>query len=160
MALSPLFDLNPIDLNAVAVDAETVGAMNPQAGDMRMLDHVIWYSEDFNHILGKRDILDSEFWVPGHIPGRPLFPGVLMIEAAAQLASIQFRLRAKDDRFFAFARLEDTSFRVQVVPGDCLYLLSQVKKYNPRRFVAMTQGIVNDEVAFEARITGMVVKDS
>ena len=44
-------------------------------------------SNEKSQILGYKDVTDNEFWIRGHIPGRPLMPGVIMIEAAAQLCS-------------------------------------------------------------------------
>lgn len=160
MAGEPLIDLAKIDLNAVAVSPERVGELNPQSGDMRQLDHVIWVSDDCTAIVGVKQVHDREFWVSGHIPGRPLLPGVLMIEAAAQTASASFRLRTGEERFLAFTRLDDVAFRAQVVPGDTLYLLAVEHKYSARRFVCRAQGVVNNQaIAFDAMITGMVVRD-
>jgi 3-hydroxyacyl-[acyl-carrier-protein] dehydratase len=160
VALQPLFDLSHIDLDAVAVSREEVGRINPQSGDMRQLGHVIWHKPDCTEILGVKEVRRDEFWVPGHIPGRPLLPGVLQIEAAAQLASVSFRIRTSESRFLAFTRLTDVAFRTQVVPGDLLYLLAQEVDFRPRRFVCRAQGIVNmTAVAFEATITGMVIRD-
>jgi len=162
MPIATLFDISDVDLAGVVVSAERVGELNPQAGDMRHLDHVIWHSTDHKRILGVKHVRDDEFWVPGHIPGRPLLPGVLMIEAAAQLASVAFRLRTGADEFLAFTRLTDVAFRSQVVPGDRLYLLIEEIDFKPRRFVCRSQGIVNDceAIAFEATITGMVVREN
>ncbi|MGI9013848.1 MAG: 3-hydroxyacyl-ACP dehydratase FabZ family protein [Phycisphaerales bacterium] len=159
MSASALFDISTIDCCAVAVAADEVGRLNPQSGDMRMLDHVIWHSPDFKQLLGVRQARENEFWVPGHIPGRPLLPGVLMIEASAQLASIAFRLRTNEARFLAFTRVDDLTFRAQVVPGDTLYLLCQEIRFQPRRFQSRVQGLVDDHVAFEGTITGMVVNE-
>jgi 3-hydroxyacyl-[acyl-carrier-protein] dehydratase len=95
--------------------------------------------------------------VPLHIPGRPLMPGVLMIEAAAQLCSIFFRMRYDVRRFLGFTRCDQTTFRGQVLPGDTLYLLSKEMSRNPRRFVSRTQGVVDGRLVFESKITGMVL---
>lgn len=159
MSVQTLFDISSIDLSQVAVSAEEIGRLNPQCGDMRHLDHIIWYSEDKVHWLGVKKVREDEFWIPGHIPGRPLMPGVLMIEAAAQLSSAAFRLRTGEKRFLAFTRIKDAVFRSQVVPGDTLYLLLTESKFNPRRFVGIIQGLINETIAFEATITGMVVND-
>lgn len=152
-----LFDISGIDRSATALSAGEVGTINPQCGDMRQLDHVIWLSDDRSTALGVKQVRDDEFWVPGHIPGRPLMPGVLMIEAAAQLSSVLYRSKCNEERFIGFTRCDDTVFRGQVVPGDTLYLLAQEVSFRPRRFVCACQGVVNDTIAFEAKITGMVV---
>lgn len=153
----PLFDLSGIDRNAVAVSTEEVARINPQRGDMRHLDHVIWLSHDYGQALGVKHVRPDEFWVSGHIPGRPLMPGVLMIEAAAQLCSVQYNKRIKEPRFLGFLRCDDISFRGQVVPGDTLYLLGQEVDFGARRFIAACQGMVNDKIVFDGKITGMAI---
>jgi 3-hydroxyacyl-[acyl-carrier-protein] dehydratase len=157
LASNLLFDLDAIDLAAVAVSAEEVGRINPQCGDMRQIDHLIWRSEDASRGLGVRRIRDDEFWIPGHIPGRPLFPGVLMIEAAAQLSSVLYRLKTQETRFIGFTRCDDVVFRGQVKPGDTMYLLAEEIQFRPRRFSCAAQGVVHGQLAFEAKVTGMVV---
>lgn len=157
MASEPLLDLSTIDLSQVAVSPEEVGRINPQCGDMRQLDHVIQLDKETGLSLGVKHVTDQEFWVPLHIPGRPLMPGVLMIEAAAQLASIQYHMRTNENRFVGFTRCDETVFRGQVVPGDTLYLISEEVTFKRRRFVTRAQGIVNDKLVFESKITGMVL---
>jgi len=130
--------------------------MNPQSGPMRQLDEVIWIRDDHAEAVGIKHVRDDEFWVPHHIPGRPLMPGVLMIEAGAQLASVMFHMRG-GNKFFGFTRCNDIIFRSQVVPGDDLLLLGKQVKYNHRRMICDVQGWVGDVIAFEAQVTGMVV---
>lgn len=131
--------------------------MNPQRGHMRQLDHVIWYSDAKDEILGVKFIRHDEFWVPGHVPGRPLYPGVLQIEAAAQLSSYLQLLKYPELGFLGFTRCDDTSFRGQIVPGDTLYLLAKEQASSRRRFVSLAQGIVNDRIVLETKITGMAI---
>ena len=159
MAAQPLFDLSTIDMTKVAVPPDIVGRINPQCGHMRQLDHLIWMNDDSTCGLGVKVVHDDEFWVDGHIPGRPLFPGVLMIEAAAQMSSIlhTFAHSIGDDEFLGFTRCDDVVFRGQVVPGDTLYLLARQISFRRRKFVSSTQAIVNDRLVFEATITGMTM---
>lgn len=157
MAGAPLFDISSLDLAQVAVSREEVGRLNPQCGDMRQLDHVIWLNSDYTEGLGVKHVRPDEFWVTGHIPGRPLLPGVLMIEAGAQLCSIIHKKKTNKLAFLGFVRCDDIAFRGQVVPGDTLYLLGKEDKIGARRFVSKVQGVVNDRLVFEGVITGMVV---
>lgn len=157
MAGKLLFDISHIDLNQVAVSAEEVGRLNPQCGDMRQLDHMIWMNPERTEAFGVKQVKPDEFWVSGHIPGRPLMPGVLMIEAGAQLCSILYKKKTGNTAFLGFTRCEDVAFRGQVVPGDSLYLLSKEVKFGERRFVSSVQGLVHGKLVFEGRITGMVL---
>jgi 3-hydroxyacyl-[acyl-carrier-protein] dehydratase len=79
-----------------------------------------------------------------------------MVESGAQLASIMYYARVKTDKFAGFTRIEDTAFRGMVVPGDTLYLVTREVKFSMRRFVADVQGIVDDKIVFESRVTGML----
>lgn len=152
-----LFDISSIDLSAVAISADEVGCINPQSGHMRQLDHVIWLDDKATQAIGVKRVRDDEFWVEGHIPGRPLLPGVIMIEAAAQLSSVLYRRRTTEERFIGFTRCDDTVFRGQVVPGDTLYLLAKEVEFRPRRLICACQGLVGDNLVLETQITGMVL---
>jgi len=159
LAAKPLFDISTIDMTKVAVAPDVVGRVIPQSGPMRQLDHVIWLSEDSTSGLGVKAVGDDEFWVAGHIPGRPLMPGVLMIEATAQLSSIlhKYAHAISDSEFLGFTRCEGVAFRGQVVPGDTLYLLAKQISFRRRKFVSAAQAMVNGKLVFEATITGMTM---
>jgi 3-hydroxyacyl-[acyl-carrier-protein] dehydratase len=157
MALEPIIDISTLDLSQVVLSKEEVGKINPQSGDMRQLDYISWVSEDKQIAVGIKEVKDDEFWVAGHIPGRPIYPGVLMIEAAAQISSILYHLNAEVDHFMGFTRCDECSFRGQVLPGCTLVISSNIRKFQRRRFVCDTQGFVDGQFVFEAKITGMMM---
>ncbi|MBL0921961.1 MAG: beta-hydroxyacyl-ACP dehydratase [Phycisphaerales bacterium] len=153
---TPLFDVSHVDLAARAVTREGLESYIPHRGVMMQLDGVVWHSEDFTQGVGIRHVRPDEFWCAGHIPGRPIMPGVLMIETGAQLASFLYFSRMDHRKFAGFVRIEDFSFRDTVVPGDDLILLSQEVKFSSRRFIADVQGMVRGKVVFGGRVTGMI----
>lgn len=157
MAAELFFDLSNVDLTGEAVSYEEVGRLNPQCGAMRQLDRVIWLDPPNLQGLGVKHVTHEEFWIEGHIPGRPLMPGVIMIEAAAQLCSVMRAIRFADGKFMGFARCDDVAFRGQVVPGDTFYLLARELSCKARRHVSAAQGVVNGKLVFEATITGQVM---
>ena len=120
------------------------------------MDWVVWEHPDQVSGVGLKQIRDDEFWVPGHFPGRPLFPGVLMIETGGQLACYLYLVRQKNPGLIAFLRIENAAFRSAVRPGDDLYLLCREVKAGRRQFLCDIQGLVAGRVAFDARVSGMM----
>ncbi len=153
-----LFDLTQIDLTEKPIfDKEAIGEVNPQRFEMQQLDGILWYDKEKRLILGFKDVTESEFWVRGHIPGRPLMPGVIMIETAAQLLSFFVKKIYEVDAFIGFASVDSTKFRSIVKPGDRLYLLGHLTKCSGRKYTANVQGVVDDTMVFETVVSGMRV---
>ena len=155
-----LFDLSKIDLNAPPVfDKEAVCRVNPQSFEMQQLDGILWYDKQERQVLGYKDVTDKEFWIRGHIPGRPLMPGVIMIEAGAQLSSFFVKQVFEEKGFIGFAGIEEAKFRSTIEPGQRLYLLGQITKYKSRKrgthVTTRVQGVVGDTMVFEATVAGM-----
>jgi 3-hydroxyacyl-[acyl-carrier-protein] dehydratase len=156
------FDLSQIDLEAKPIfDKEAVCKINPQRYEMQQLDGILWYDKEKKQILGYKDITKDEFWIRGHIPGRPLMPGVIMVEAAAQLASFFMKQIFQEPGFIGFAGIEYAKFRSVIEPGQRLYLLGLVTKYRRKKLTSLVttdvQGVVDGNLVFEASVSGMRV---
>ena len=156
------FDLSQIDLEAKPVfDKEAICRVNPQRYEMQQLDGILWYDKDKSQILGYKDITKDEFWIRGHIPGRPLMPGVIMVESAAQLASFFMKQIFQEPGFIGFAGIESAKFRSVIEPGQRLHLLGLVTKYRRKKRTSIVttsvQGFVEDHLVFEAAVSGMRV---
>jgi 3-hydroxyacyl-[acyl-carrier-protein] dehydratase len=154
-----LFDLSGIDLNKVVADIDTIRKYNPQRFDMEQITAIVYEDAVHNRCIGYKDITTSEFWVPGHMPGMPLMPGVIMLEAIAQMCSYFVQ---KYDLLGAamvgFGGLEEVRFRDPVLPGDRLYLLCQLDKVRRgRMIVSRFQGIVGETVAVEGVLKGVPI---
>jgi len=155
---SLLYSIDDIDLNATIYDEQGVERVLPHRGDMRQIDRIVWHNDDHTRGIAARHIKPDEFWVPGHFPGKPMFPGVLQVEAGAQLACFMFLIRQPDPYLVAFLRIENAAFRSMVVPGDELFLIGKEAKFGRRRFSAYVQGLVKDRIAFEATVSGMCME--
>lgn len=155
-----LFDLSEIDLNACALDQAALRRFLPHRGIMMLLDAVVWASDDYTCCVGVKRVRDDEFWVPGHFPEKALFPGVLMVETAAQLACYAYNVRRPHPVLSAFMRIDDCVFRSAVSPGDTLHILCRDVKWSMRRFISDVQGVVGSRIAFEAKLSGLSLGDA
>ena len=156
-----LIPLETLDLDRVVADIEAIRRVNPQRYEMEQLSRIVHYDPEAGSVAGVLDVAEEPFWARGHIPGRPLMPGVVMIEAAAQLCSWAVRQvydpDAYGDRFFGFGGIDDVKFRGTVFPGQQMVILGVKDEVRPRRAVFATQGWVEGRMVFQAKITGMWV---
>ena len=157
-----LFDLSQIDLKGKPVfDREAIDKVNPQRFEMQQLDGILFYDKDKHLILGYKDVTEDEFWIRGHIPARALMPGVIMVEAAAQLSGFFVKQAYELEGFIGFAGIDSAKFRSVVEPGQRLYLLGHITKFKRRRdtthVTTSVQGIVDGTMVFEAVISGMQI---
>jgi len=153
-----LFDLSQIDLIGKPIfDREAIGRVNPQRFEMQQIDGILWYDKEKFLILGYKDVTESEFWIRGHIPGRPLMPGVIMIEAAAQLSSFFVKQVYGVKGFIGFAGIDSAKFRSVVEPGHRLYLLGHITQFKRRKYTCVVQGVVEEVMVFDAVVSGLNV---
>jgi 3-hydroxyacyl-[acyl-carrier-protein] dehydratase len=157
MAPPLLLDLKNIDLNHVVHDIEAIRKINPHRYEMEQLTSVVYVDPTPPTLVGVKEVTMDEFWVRGHIPGEPIMPGVIMLEAAAQLCSIGHKLLTPHEGFMGFAKLDEVRFRATVRPPSKLYLIARMKSVSSRRLVADCQGVCNDTLVFEAVVTGMLI---
>lgn len=159
-AKSPyLFELDQIDLGATIADREQMFKLIPHRHEMALLDRIVWANESSHAGVGAMKVTGDEFWVRGHFPGTPMLPGVLMVEAGAQLSCYLYNCLQETPKLCAFLRIDNAVFRQSVTVGQELFLLCNVVKASDRRFVAEIQGVADGQVCFEAKISGMRIAD-
>src|SRR4051812_6012008 len=78
-------DVTKLDLSKPIAGPDEIRVALPHRFEMEMLSAIVLLDPSRKLIVGYKDMRPDEFWVRGHMPGYPLFPGVLMCEAAAQL---------------------------------------------------------------------------
>lgn len=155
MAARPLFDMTKFSTDKLLIDLEGVNAVNLQRFEFQQLDGLYYLDLDIGEAAGLRDVKEDEFWIRGHIPGRPLFPGALMIETAAQLVSFVAMSHYPNRGFMGFGGVNDVKFRGSVLPGQKMIMLAKELQMGPRRCVGATQGYVDGKLVFEGVVTGM-----
>jgi len=88
--------------------------------------------------VGLKNVTFNEPYFPGHIPNRPLMPGVLMVEAMAQVGGVVLiQLPGMAGKFFAFAGIDKVRFRRPVVPGDQLIMTVELLSLKRNRIAKM-----------------------
>ncbi|MCY2960144.1 MAG: beta-hydroxyacyl-ACP dehydratase [Planctomycetota bacterium] len=158
MATAPLLDPNLIDLSRTVATHDEIYSRLKQAGRFALLDAISYFGSEDGTAVGWKDIRADDWWAADHIPGRPLFPGVLMTEAAAQLASWDYIQRTQDFKsFLGFAGLDDTRFRGMVEPGVRMHWVSRTVRIRTRMFVYQVQGFVAENLVFETQVIGTIL---
>ncbi len=107
--------------------------------------------------VGIKNVTVNEGFFQGHFPEQPIMPGVLIIEAMAQVAGIlAFRSGASDGKSVYFMSIEKAKFRKPVVPGDQLRLEVNILQQRGNVWKFAGNALVDEKVAAEAEFTAMV----
>jgi 3-hydroxyacyl-[acyl-carrier-protein] dehydratase len=154
-----LYDLNKVDFSQVICARQDIYKRLPHRFEFMQLDAVVHVDEAAAVAVAYRDVREDEWWVRGHVPGRPIFPGVLMLETAAQLAAFMSKELYGHKGFVAFGGVDRCKFRDAVTPPARLYLICHQVENKPRRIAADCQGVVDGAVVFEAYIMGLTIPE-
>ncbi|CAI5477693.1 unnamed protein product [Closterium sp. Yama58-4] len=129
-------------VNAPAVlDINKIKELLPHRYPFLLVDRVIEYEPGVTAV-GIKNVTVNDNFFPGHFPERPIMPGVLMVEAMAQLGGIVMLtddFGGKRDAFF-FAGVDGVRWRKPVVPGDTLVMRMTLTKYQKRFGIAKLAG--------------------
>lgn len=134
------------------LDVQEISQLLPHRYPMLMVDRIVEISGDL--IVGIKNVTANEPHFTGHFPGFPVMPGVLIIEAMAQVAGILVGKLAPHTRgkVMFLASVDDAKFRKPVVPGDQLRIEMKMLRLKPT--VAKMQGTatVDGQVVAEATL--------
>lgn len=152
-----IVDPATLDLEHPLCDVKEIRRYNLQRFEMEQLTAIVMLDPERNRAAGYKDITPDEFWVRGHMPQYALMPGVIMCEAAAQLASFfTQRYDLLGAKVVGFGGLDDVSFRGAVVPGDRLVLAIELLRCRRNAMVvARFQGFVRNTLVLEGKIKGI-----
>jgi len=159
MAAKPLIDLDAIDLDTVIATQAELYRFLKQRNRFEVLSGLLHHDVEGGVIVGYTDVRKDAWWAEDHIPGRPIFPGALMVEAGAQLCTYDVHQRRDDmeEKFVGFGGLDRTRFRMTVEPDCRLLIVGCTKNLRSRMFTYSVQGFVERTLAFEAEIMGVIV---
>lgn len=154
-----ILDPATLDFDNIIADAAEIRKYNPQRYEMEQLTAIVFEDLTRHICAGYKDVSQDEFWVRGHMPNMPLLPGVLMLEAAAQMCSyFSQRYDLLGCEMIGFGGLEDVKFRDPVLPGDRLVVLCEMTKLRRGRLVVTKfQGLVGDRLVVEGILKGIPI---
>ena len=132
--------------NPRTLDVEKIMDLLPHRYPFLMVDRVLDYSitEEHKTLKALKNITFNEPFFQGHFPGKPILPGVLILEAMAQATGIlAFTMVGKpnDGELYYFAAIDHARFKRPVVPGDQLVL--DVEYFKEKRGIASFSGVAS-----------------
>jgi UDP-3-O-[3-hydroxymyristoyl] N-acetylglucosamine deacetylase/3-hydroxyacyl-[acyl-carrier-protein] dehydratase len=145
-------------LNAEPVfDIRQIQRILPHRYPFLMVDRVIKL-EPGKHAIGIKNVSANEEFFTGHYPGHPIMPGVLIIEAMAQLGGLLLsRELEHTGKVAVLLSLDRVKFRRPVIPGDQLVLEAQARRVKSRTGHVFCTARVGDDFVAEAEIKFMMV---
>jgi 3-hydroxyacyl-[acyl-carrier-protein] dehydratase len=140
------------------LDSVGVQKILPHRYPFLLVDQVLEI-ERLKRIVSVKNVSANESYFQGHFPGKPILPGVLIIEAMAQTGGLLLlsEIPERDKKLFFLAAVDEARFRRPVVPGDQLRIEVTVLKWKVKFCKLQAVATVNGDVAAEAILRCMLV---
>jgi 3-hydroxyacyl-[acyl-carrier-protein] dehydratase len=133
-------------------------AMLPHAYPFLLVDRIVEV-EPGKRIVGIKNVTYNEPFFPGHFPGRPIMPGVLIVEAMAQTAGVLVFKSMADEchkKPVFFLGMDNVKFRKPVVPGDQLRLELEITRHRQSIWGFKGKAFVDEKLVAEADLLAML----
>ena len=143
--------------NKNTLSAEEIAKILPHRYPFALVDRILDY-EPGTWAVGRKCVSMDELFFQGHFPGKPIMPGVLIIEALAQTGAVAaLSLPENKGKIALFGGIKNARFKKQVVPGDVLELRVNMLRSKGPVGVAEAQALVDGNVVTRAEITFSVI---
>ncbi len=130
----------------------------PQRYPFLLVDRIL-ETDGSTYMVGLKNVTINEPFFQGHFPDHPVMPGVLLVEALAQVGVILLLNgdQNRHSKLVYFSGIDKCRFRQPVVPGDQLRIEVNVLKHRDRYFKMKGQGLVDGNIVIEAELSCSVV---
>jgi beta-hydroxyacyl-ACP dehydratase FabZ len=145
--------------SSLVIDSRAIQTYLPHRYPFLFVDRIIEL-EQFKRAVGLKNVTTNEPFFMGHFPERPVMPGVLILEAMAQVAGVLafYSLGGRRDYLPMFTGIDKARFRAPVVPGDQLRIeLEVLRRRGDRIWAFVGTATVNDRLAAEAELQAMMI---
>jgi beta-hydroxyacyl-ACP dehydratase FabZ len=141
-----------------AMEIQDIMEHLPHRYPMLLVDRILEY-ESHKRIVGIKNVTINEPFFMGHYPGHPIMPGVLIIEAMAQVGGLLIMDRIEDlaEKVVYFMSMDNVKWRRPVTPGDQIRFEVEVLQFRRQLAKMRGVGLVDGQVAAEAEFTAMIV---
>jgi 3-hydroxyacyl-[acyl-carrier-protein] dehydratase len=136
--------------------------MLPHAYPFLLVDRIVEIEPE-KRIVGIKNVTYNEPFFPGHFPGRPIMPGVLIVEAMAQTAGVLvFKSMPEKDqkRSVFFLGMDNVKFRKPVIPGDQLRLELEITRHRQSIWGFKGKAFVDEKLVAEADLLAMLGEET
>ena len=141
----------PLNINAIH-------KVLPHRYPFLFIDKIIELEQD-KRAVGIKNVTANDYFFKGHFPNRPIMPGVLIVEAMAQVAGVLMLSKPENAGKLAyFMSMDKVKFRKAVIPGDQLVLEAEVVKIKSKTGQVHTRALVNDNIVSEADLIFSLIK--
>jgi beta-hydroxyacyl-ACP dehydratase FabZ len=140
------------------MDIRAIQRILPHRYPMLLVDRVVEITPDETRAVGIKNVTFNDVYMQGHYPGQPIMPGVLIVEAMAQLGGILLSQKLEHTgKLAVLLSMNKVKMRNPVVPGDQLLLEATAVRVKSRTGHVRCKAFVHDKLAAEADIKFMLV---